>query len=309
MLARTPGWIPTEWLGSAMPELPPAAYRPHTDPGATVQLRYLGTAGFEVTGAGRTVVLDPFITRPDATTTLTQRLVPDADRIRQVLPKADEVLIGHAHHDHVLDGPELCRQTGARFIGSPSACNVARAAGLPEAQIVETLGREDIALGDAGRCRGLPSRHGRVYFGRVSLPGTIDAPPPWPPRFFELRHGKVLNWYLELGGVRIVHVDSADFIDEELQGVQADVVCLCAIGRAWRPGYVSTAVRLLKPRIIVACHWDWFFSPYGDPMRLLPGVDLPGFVDEIRSHGVEAVVLPMDGCCGVAPAAASAAAR
>lgn len=300
MRARSPAWLPTEWLGHAMPTVSPLAYRGHAEPDASVHLRYLGTAGFEVKGGGRTVVLDPFVTRPDLTTTLGKRLVPDAKRIAQVLPEADEVLIGHAHHDHVLDGPELCRQTGARFIGSPSACNVARAAGLPEEQLVETLGREDIALGDAGHCRGLPSRHGRVYFGRVSLPGSIDTPPPWPPRFYELRHGQVLNWYLELDGVRIVHVDSADFIDEELDGVQADVVCLCAIGRAWRPGYVATAVRKLRPRVIVACHWDWFFTPYGDPMRLLPHVDLPGFVREIEDQGVQPVVLPMDGVCSLA---------
>ena len=299
---------PLEWVTPALAPLDPALVTPgRGDPDPDVQMRYLGTAGFELKGGGRTVVIDPFITRPDATTTLTRPLVPDVEALRRVLPEADEVLIGHAHHDHVLDGPDLCKLTGARFIGSPSACNVARAAGLPEDQIVSTQGREDIALGTAGLCRGLPSRHGRVYFGRVSLPGSIDTPPPWPPRFTDLRHGLVLNWYLELAGVRMVHVDSADFIEEELVGVQADVVCLCAIGRAWRPGYVSTAVSMLRPKIIVACHWDWFFTPWGAPTRMLPYVDLAGFVEEIRSFGVEAVVLPMGGRYGVSAAAAPAA--
>jgi L-ascorbate metabolism protein UlaG (beta-lactamase superfamily) len=93
----------------------------------------------------------------------------------------------------------------------------------------------------------------------------------------------------------MVHVDSAEVIDEELDGLQADVVCLCAIGRRYRPGYVSSVVERLKPRWIVPCHWDWFFSPHGDPARLLPGVDLPGFIKEIESHGVTAVTLPFDG--------------
>ena len=295
---------PTRWLHKALSPVDPALYtRSGGDRGAQLHLRYLGTAGFELTAGGRTVVIDPFITRPDVQTTVSKPLVPNAAAIAQVLPRAHEVLIGHAHHDHVLDGPELCRQTGARFIGSPSACNVARAAGLPERQLVETRGGEDIALGDVGHCRGLPSRHGRVYFGRVSLPGAIPVPPPWPPRFHHLRHGLVLNWYVEMGGVRVVHVDSADFIDAELDGFTADVVCLCAIGRAWRPGYVATAVRKLRPRVIVACHWDSFFTPYGEPPRLLPGVDLPGFVAEIEALGVEAVVLPFDGVYGVAPSA------
>jgi L-ascorbate metabolism protein UlaG (beta-lactamase superfamily) len=82
--------------------------------------------------------------------------------VRRLIPKADDVLIGHAHFDHILDAPELCRQTGARLIGSRAACMVGRAAGLPEAQLVETAGREDIGSG-AWTLRGLPSVHGKAF--------------------------------------------------------------------------------------------------------------------------------------------------
>jgi hypothetical protein len=133
-------------------------------------------------------------------------------------------------------------QPGRGFWISPhAACNVARAAGLPEDQIRATRGREDIDVG-AGVARGIPSRHGKVYFGRIPLPGEILEPPPWPPRFTELRHGLVLNWHVELAGVRVVHVDSADFIEEEMEGLLCDVLCLCAIGRKYRPDYTKTAL-------------------------------------------------------------------
>ena len=266
---------------------------------ADLTLRYLGTAGFVLEGDGRTLVIDPFITRPSLWETATRRLTPDERLLRAVIPRADDVLIGHAHHDHVLDGPALCQQTGARFIGSPSACNVARAAGLSESQMVETRGREDIALGHESLARGLPSLHGRVYFNTIPLPGTIDAPPPWPPRYRELRHGLVLNWYIEMAGLKIVHIDSADFINRELEGMEADVVCLCAIGRRYRPSYVADCMRLLKPKMIIACHWDWFFTPYHTQPLCLPGVDLPGFVQEIRDAGAEPVVLPFEGRLGL----------
>ena len=65
---------------------------------------------------------------------------------------------------------------------------------------------------------------------------------------------------VELGGVRIVHIDSADYFDEELEGLGADVVCLCTVGRHFRPNYVRGVVERLKPRIIIPCHWDWFFT-------------------------------------------------
>ncbi len=269
----------------------------HRDPvlaDAPFQLRYLGTAGFVLEGDDRTLVLDPFITRPGLLQTALLPLRSDAALLRRVIPHADDVLIGHAHHDHVLDAPLLCQQTGARFIGSPDACNCARAAGLPESQLVETRGREWIDSGKA-RLKGLPSAHGRVYFNRVSLPGDIPTPPPWPPRVTDLRHGLVLNWYVELGGVRCVHIDSAEFFPDELRGLQADVVCLCAIGRRYRPNYVSEIVSLLKPKIIIPCHWDWFFTGYHQQPWCLPQVDLPGFVQEIRDAGVTPVVLPFDG--------------
>ena len=277
----------------------PALY--HREPvadDARVRIRYLGTAGFVLESEDRTIVLDPFVTRPSGRTTLFGKLEPNAAAIRRHLPKADDVLIGHAHHDHVLDGPEVCRQTGARFIGSPDACNVARAAGLPERQLVETTGRERIPAG-SGCVHGLPSAHGRVYFNRVSLPGSIDAPPPWPPRFTQLRHGLVLNWYVEIDGVRVVHIDSAEFFEDELAGMECDVLCLCAIGRRYRPSYTEDAIRILKPKLVLPCHWDLFTTPLHEEPFLLPDVDIEGFLAEIAACDTPSALLPMLGSIGV----------
>ena len=251
---------------------------------------YHGVAGFTIRSEQTTVVLDPFVTRPGLFASAFKRLTVNVGLVQDVFPVADAVACGHSHHDHILDAPAVCSHTGAQFIGSPDAANVARAAGVPESQIIETLGREDIAIRSA-ILHGIPSRHGRVYANRVPLPGFIPTPPPWPPRIWDLRHGLVLNWGVHVGGVRVVHIDSADFIDEEFDGMQADVVCLCAIGRKHRPHYVQAVVDALRPKWIIPCHWDWFFTPYGAPARLLPGVDLPGFLDEIRDAGVTPVPL------------------
>ena len=266
---------------------------PRTHFDGNVQLKYLGTSGFVFASSRRTLVVDPFVSRPSLLQTGCAPLQSNAQLLKSVVPKADDVLIGHAHHDHILDAPQLCHQTGARFIGSEDSCLVARAAGVPEAQIVETNGCEKISCGDSCVVEGIPSVHGRVYFNRVTLPGNVAPDFQWPARFWHFRHGQVLNWHLDIDGLKIMHIDSADFIEEEVQGKTADVLCLCAIGRRWRPNYVQDVVRLVQPKLVIACHWDWFFTPYEGPHYLLPGVDLNGFVREIEQTGCEAAVLPI----------------
>lgn len=259
-----------------------------------LSLQWHGTAGFTLEAAGRTLVIDPFLTRPGMLTTALRSLVSNEALVQRYVPVADDVLVGHSHFDHVLDAPGLCRRTGARLIGSRDVCNVGRAAGLPESQLVETRGREAIDSGPL-TVRGLPSLHGKVYLGHVTLPGNITRPPPWPPRVGDLPHGLVLNWHIETPAGAVVHIDSADYLDDELRGLRCEVLCLCAIGRAARPRYVEDAIALLKPRYVIPCHWDWFFTPLDAPALLLPFVDLPGMVRDIEAAGATPVVLPFLG--------------
>jgi L-ascorbate metabolism protein UlaG (beta-lactamase superfamily) len=270
-----------------------AAHNQQHEATESIKITYLGTAGFIIAGAGRTVVLDPYLSRPNLRKTLTTHLVPNAELIRQTIPKADDVLIGHAHYDHILDAPDLCKQTGARLIGSSSTIMVGRAAGLPESQMLETSGREDIKSGD-WTVRGLPSLHGKV-FGRIPMPGDITDIPPWPARMTDLKHGLVMNWLVDTGGLRIVHIDSSDFINKELEGQRCDVLCLCAIGRQSRPNYVKEVVALLQPKWIIPCHWDTMMTPLHNEPDLIPGVDLPGFVQEIIDAGCTPLLTPMLG--------------
>ncbi len=276
----------------------PALYH-RQSPGddATMRIRYLGTAGFEISTGDHTIILDPYVSRPGGRETLFGRIAANPAIVRRHIHACDDVLIGHAHHDHVLDGPEVCRQTGARFIGSVDACNVARAAGLDEAQIRETAGREDITSGK-GFVRGLPSAHGRVFFNRVALTGNIDEPPPWPAHYSRFRHGLVLNWYIEQQGIRVVHIDTAEFFEDELAGMECDVLCLCAIGRKYRPNYTEDAIRILKPKLVLPCHWDLFTTPLEDEPFLLPEVDIEGFIAEIRATGTDVALLPFLGSYG-----------
>lgn len=262
--------------------------------GHGLALTYLGTAGFVLRAGGHTIALDPYVTRHRVGQLLRGPLRSDTARLSRYIPRVDDVFVGHAHYDHVLDAPALCASTGARLIGSRAVCMVGRAAGLPEAKLLETCGREEIESG-AFLVRGLPSRHGKLLGGRVPFPGDIEAPPAWPPRVQELRHGLVLNWHVRVGDFSLVHVDSADFVAEELRGVSADVVCLCAAGWRARPDYVAEIVGLLRPRFVLPCHWDTMITPLEAAGRMLPWVDLEGMLREILRAGVKPLLLPLLG--------------
>ncbi|MEI8255775.1 MAG: hypothetical protein WCJ30_08895, partial [Deltaproteobacteria bacterium] len=54
-----------------------------------MSLSYLGTAGFVLEAAGRTIVLDPFVTRPGLLATVLRPLAPDTRTIRRLIPRAD----------------------------------------------------------------------------------------------------------------------------------------------------------------------------------------------------------------------------
>lgn len=263
--------------------------RPTDDRGqGALAFTFLGTAGFRLETAETALALDPYLTRAGILRSLFGRLVPDADAIRRAVPRCHAALVGHSHHDHALDAPELCRQTGATLLGSRATAHIAEAAGLPPAQVRVVEPRRPERVG-AATATAFRSRHGKALLGRVPIPGDIAAPPPWPPRMWSLKHGPVFHWLVEIAGTRVLHVDSADFVDEEL--AEADVLCLCAVGRQYRRDYTRTLVERVKPKVVLPCHWDDFTVPLDAAPRQLPGVRVEEFVDEIRSLGARAVVL------------------
>ncbi|HBO72731.1 MAG TPA: MBL fold metallo-hydrolase, partial [Acinetobacter sp.] len=56
------------------------------------KIKYLGTAGFILSDQYRTLVLDPFISRPNLRQTFTQPLLSDPSLVRKYIPHADDVL-------------------------------------------------------------------------------------------------------------------------------------------------------------------------------------------------------------------------
>ena len=271
----------------------------------SVEFRWLGVAGFELSIGGSILLVDPFLSRPPAYKLLFGRARPDGALLRQHIPRADHILISHAHYDHLLDAAEIAGYSGADVFGSANTCRLVEVCGLPPAQVVRlqagealTLptypqplpaGRGEItyprplssSLGTSPTGRGVkvPSLQGRDLgrgerepaFHVTVLPGEHTPVPIFKPGILP----KHLAYPLRL----------RDFVMDE------DFTFLIQVGETrllawhhWRPGpapqaevlVIGADIRLpdlpelldqVQPRLLIPTHWDNFLRPLSNPLK------------------------------------------
>ncbi|MBN9164318.1 MAG: hypothetical protein BGO98_24430 [Myxococcales bacterium 68-20] len=262
------------------------------------RISWLGTAGFIIESREATVLIDPFVTRPGLPG-IVKPFVPDEAAIaRYVLGNGrrsiDAILCGHSHYDHVADAPRIAKLAKAKLVGSASTCAWGRAEGLSEDQLVRIPPAGAVVRFGDIEVRFVASRHGRIAFGRVPFPGEVRATPSAPKRIWHYRMGGAFGLLIRAPGVSIYHNGSADLVDAELEGEQADVLLACLAGRKGTENYVGRLVSALSPKLVVPTHHDAFFAPLERGLHLLPGIDVEGFVSEVFTRVPDAAVITPD---------------
>ena len=119
--------------GAACRTLTPAAAGGPRPAAGTVVLRWLGTANYEVAYGDQVILLDAYFDRGPRNRPL--------GLTAATVKRADLLLIGHAHFDHISDAAAVARQTGALVVGAASATRVVRTAGVPAVQTRTVTGR------------------------------------------------------------------------------------------------------------------------------------------------------------------------
>ncbi|HEV8362417.1 MAG TPA: MBL fold metallo-hydrolase [Gemmatimonadaceae bacterium] len=281
-----------------------------------VQLKYLGTAGWEVTNGTTVVLIDPYLTRANQITpndtvlpTDTRPLFSsdsiarsDTATIDAHIRRADFILITHTHQDHVLDVPYIAAKTGAMIIGTESTFNFARALGVPSNKIIVVRGGEDYEFG-AVSIKVIPSLHGVLrrapYLVRnpnAPLPPAVfpsNAKPPF--RMGDLRiEGGTLACLIRIGGRQVLAFGSMNYIEREVEGLRPDVALIGAMPER-REIYDYTA-RLLRalgnPPMVLPTHWDRFNVTYDVSQE--PAIKrLQTFIAEVKAASPKTrVVVP-----------------
>ena len=264
---------------------------------AATRLQWLGTAGFRIVHDDKHFWLDPHLSRHSPRQLLTGAIAPELAKIVEHVDAAHGVAVGHGHFDHALDAPAIAQLHGCPVFGSEDTLNWCRGYGLPESQLRLLQGNGPAHQVGPFTLSAIPSLHSPLFAGQIPFPGRIERPLTAPAPMRNWRVGETLVIKLQTPRVSILHVGSAALIDAELQGVQADVVLACTIGRHATPGFVPRLLDALRPKLVIPCHWDQFWRPLTAPVRQIPGNDLQGFIDEVRRHPTapELRVLPLLG--------------
>lgn len=239
----------------------------------TLQLRYLGAAGWELKSDGLVVLVDPYISRikydgerrddDRKDFALTDAPESDIELIDTLIPEADFILVHHSHVDHAMDVPYIAKKTGAKVIGTETTKNLLRAAGVPERQLYAVQGGEDYQF-ERFSVRVIPSLHSALGEKRYFSSRRHGADFKGPLRLEHFIEGGSLMFLCRFNRAEVLTMGSMNFIENELRGLRPDVL-LAGAGSSRSEIYKYTE-RLLavtgSPRIVIPTHWDDFVVPY-----------------------------------------------
>lgn len=255
-----------------------------------IEVRWLGTAGFEIRCDDHLLLIDPYFTRASLPRVLRPGLAPDPRIVLREAPRADAIIVGHTHFDHALDVPLIARATGARVYGSRSAAALCRADGVPPDQIVDVesalrRGGHEAEVGPF-RLRFLPSAHSRLLFGRaVPFAGEIVDCDELPAHAAGYRCGAVFAVEIEVARRRIVHLGSAELEASTRSDRDCDLLLFCAAGWQTSPRIAERALAGFRPGAVLLSHWDDFLRPLDREVRPLPALSLPRLVAAFAAAG------------------------
>lgn len=244
-------------------------------------------------------------------------IVSDTSLIERLLPKeaddASMILIGHGHYDHLLDVPYVAdrRARHAVVYGSPTVRHMLMGdAGLradpsrvvaieaADAGSVERMGRWFYSADSAFRVMALVADHAptvRLFgWGPMFASGIIDHDLDRLPRTAEdWKLGEPYAYVVDVLArgtqnpiFRIYYQDAPNTVPlgfpppPSLLGDHGfDLAILCVpTSRNVDPPAPDSLVTVLRPRYVIAAHWESFFRPQTLPLMLNPASDVDAFV-------------------------------
>lgn len=130
----------------------------------TISLDWLGVATYRLTVDDLIIFLDAYMDRVPA--------APPVGLTAAAVDRADYILVGHSHFDHLWGAERIARNTGATVIGSHETVRLMTNEKVPEGQLVAVAGGERVRLSDTVTVRVFPSQHSCIW-ARAGAPDEV----------------------------------------------------------------------------------------------------------------------------------------
>lgn len=268
----------------------------------TATLDWYGCATFRLTVGSLVIFLDAYIDRV-AGAAGTGLRAEDIER-------ADWIVVGHSHFDHLWGAERIARQTGATIIGSHETVRIMEQQGVPLAQLLPVGGGERIRLSPEVTVAVYPGLHSCVWTpkGGMHQPDEVclgELGVTYQERMARLQEvmqglatlsPEVLS-HLQVSaqGVRgdggsfvylfetpegsLLYQDTSGHWSGILHNLRPDVAILAAAGRGTIDGepmqgtlaqFVARQADLLRPRRVILDHHDDWLPGFSIPTRIAP---------------------------------------
>jgi len=221
-----------------------------------MQFRWLGVGGIELRAGDQVILIDPYVTRFPLWRMAVGRVRPNRELIARKIPRCDFVLVTHPHVDHLLDVPDVVRNTGAVALGSANACRLLAVLGVPAAQVREIDVGDQLTLGNF-QVDVLPAGH-VTFWGWRPFSGPLPSDLRPPLRARDYRMDRCFGFLVDAGGRRLLHCPGV--------AVPAEVLTVKPLGTR---GRYESLLRNVRPRVVVPVHWEHFGRPMSKPVRPL----------------------------------------
>jgi L-ascorbate metabolism protein UlaG (beta-lactamase superfamily) len=268
----------------------------------TARLDWYGCATFRLTLGDQVIFLDAYIDR-----------VPSAAGTGQTaddIERADWIVVGHSHFDHLWGAERIAKRTGATIIGSHETVRIMEQAGVPLTQLMPVAGGERVRLSPQVTVSVYPALHSCVWteHGGMRQPDEVclgDLGVIHQERL--LRMQEMSTWVASLGPEVLQHLmasyqdprgdggtliylfetpegsllyqDTSGHWSGILHNLRPDVAILAAAGRGNIDGepiqgslaeFMARQADLLRPRRVILSHHDDWLPGFSVPTQTLP---------------------------------------
>src|SRR5665213_2727968 len=247
----------------------PAPQNPHT-----LAVRWTGFSNFELAYKGKIILLDAYFDRG--------KDYPPLGFSAADVKKADAIIIGHGHYDHMSDAASVGIRTGAPLVGAALTTDVLKSEQVPPSQIRTVTGKggellqfDGFTLQPILALHGQPDKHvtqvlegaynsllAKTDADAVAEEKAIAALGPFAPRV--LTEGTIAYLITLDDGFRIMYRDSGGHVTDTEKAAMQKIgsVDLAIVGLSADILNVPTEAQALehaalyKPDVFMPAHHD-----------------------------------------------------